>query len=204
MLVNWNVEYCNQIPYGKQPPDYFIKNGETPYWFFRYLPTDADVTVDVVDTHSFKPIEHFEKHKLHFYILQTLRILPRLKQYDVVLSHGMQSGIVLSLWRRLFKHHTPKHIVFDIGAFNSAKESGFMLKVMQYASKSIDGIIYHTSQQRSFYETCYPWILEKSRFIRFGTDFEFMNQFKQSVNLKEKLFIWESGIHIQNLTQRLQ
>ena len=31
-----------------------------------------------------------------------------------------------------------KHIVFDIGSFASASESGFSLKLMQFASKSLD------------------------------------------------------------------
>lgn len=177
MLVNWKVEYCNETPADKQPPDYYVQ-GE-PYWFFRYFKEQPEV--DVVDVRSFPWLEKFEKNKLRFYIWQTLRILPKLHKYDLIISHGAQSGVVLSLWRRLFKTKA-KHILFDIGSFNSAAESGFALKLMQFASKSLDGVIYHTSNQKAYYEKFFPWILEKSRFLRFGTDLEFFDpaQLQQS------------------------
>ena len=167
MLVNWKTEYCDVAPADKQPPDYVVK-GE-PYWFFRYFKEQPEV--DVVDISSFPWLERFEKNKIRFYIWQTLRVLPRLNQYDLILSHGMQSGVVLSLWRRLFKGKA-KHIVFDIGSFNSAAESGFALKLMQFVSKSIDGLIYHTSSQMDYYKRFFPRLAEKSRFVRFGADLD--------------------------------
>ena len=36
---------------------------------------------------------------------------------------------------------------------------------MQFASKSINGIIYHTSRQIEYYREYFPWIAEKARFI---------------------------------------
>lgn len=170
MLVNWKIQYCETKPVDKQPPDYCVE-GE-PYWFFRYFKEQPEV--DVVDISSFSWLERFEKNKIRFYIWQTLKILPKLRKYDLILSHGMQSGVVLSLWRRLFKIKA-KHIVFDIGSFNSAAESGFALKLMQFASKSIDGLIYHTSSQLDYYQKFFPWIVPKSKFIRFGTDTEFFD-----------------------------
>lgn len=173
MLVNWKVEYVEESPADKQPPDY-VAEGK-PYWFFRYFEDESgeEYQVDVVDIRSFPFLERFEKNCLRFYIWQTLRVLPRLKQYDLVLSHGMQSGIVLCLWRRLFGKGNYRHIVFDIGAFNSARESGKSLKLMQFASRTLDGVIYHTPHQKAYYETCHPWLLDKAQFITFGTDFDF-------------------------------
>lgn len=191
MLVNWKVKYCNEIPADKQPPDYVVPGQK--YWFFRYLPDDAEV--DVVDCSSFPQLEKFEKNKLRFYIWQTLKIIPRLNQYDVVLSHGMQSGIVLCLWRRLFGKGKYRHIVFDIGAFNSAKESGKSLKLMQFASKSLDGVIYHTGSQISYYEKCHPWLPDKSVYIPFGTDTEFFEGTSQDgrEEKEEKPYILSIG-----------
>lgn len=171
MLVNWKIEYCDHIPTDKQPPDYYIKG--QPYWFFRYFP--ADTQVDVVDIRSFQVLEKFEHEKLRFYIWQTIRVIPKLNQYDLVISHGMQSGIALCLWRRLFGKGKYRHIVFDIGAFNSAKESGKSLKLMQFVSKSIDGVIYHTPEQIHYYEKCHPWLVKKSKFVTFGTDPDFFS-----------------------------
>lgn len=168
MLVNWKVRYCNEVPDDLQPPDYVCKG--KPYWFFRY--TSGDWDVDVVDVKSLPAIESFEKERLRFYVLQTIKVLPRLGQYDLIISHGMQSGIVLALWRRLI-HTRAKHVVFDIGSFNSAAESGEALRMMQWASHSIDGIIYHTSSQIKYYEQYFPWLVDKSRFVPFGTDLDF-------------------------------
>lgn len=170
MLVNWKVAFCDQSPGDKQPPDYHVKG--QPYWFFRHFQNQPEV--DVVDIRSFPWLEQFEKNRLRFYVWQTLRVLPRLGQYDLILSHGMQSGVVLSLWRRLFKTRA-KHVVFDIGSFNSAARGGGALKLMQFASRSIDGLIYHTSSQIDYYRDCFPWIVDKSRFIPFGTDLSFFD-----------------------------
>ena len=167
-LPNWKIEYSKTTPGDKQPPDYYVQG--QPYWFFRYF--DKQPQVDVLDISSFPWLERFEKNGIRFYIWQALKAIPQLNRYDLVISHGMQSGVVVSLWRRLFKT-TARHMVFDIGAFNSAAESGMALKLMQFASKSIDGFIYHTSSQKSYYEKFFPWILSKSKFIRFGTDSEF-------------------------------
>lgn len=170
MLVNWKVKYSEQIPEDKQPPDYYVKG--VPYWFYRYF--DEVPEVDVMDVSSFGWIEKFEKKVLRFHLLQALKAIPKLNKYDLIVSHGMQSGVVVSLWRRFFKGKS-KHIVFDIGSFNSAAESGFALKLMQFASKSIDWIIYHTSSQIDYYEKFFPHIVNKSTFIRFGTDLEFFS-----------------------------
>lgn len=173
MLVNWKIEYCNSVPKSKQPPDYCIKGED--YWFYRYFKNKPDV--DIIDISSFPALENFEKNKLHFYIHQGLKAVPRLDKYDLVVSHGMPSAVIVSLWQHLFKKRV-KHIVFDIGCFNSAAESGRIMKIMQKISKSIDGIIYHTKCQKEYYEKYYPWLANKSEFIRFGTDIEFFDNGK--------------------------
>lgn len=178
MLVNWKIEYTDNISTDKQPPDYYIKGKD--YWFFRYFQNRKDIHVDVVDIRSFQALEKFEKEKIRFYVWQTLKVLPKLKQYDLILSHGMQSGIVLCLWRKLFGKGKYKHIVFDIGAFNSAKEGGKALKLMQFASKTLDGVIYHTAMQTEYYKKCHPWLLNKSKYIPFGTDAEFFEQLDET------------------------
>lgn len=183
MLVNWKIEYTDIVPADKQPPDYCIQGED--YWFFRYFQNREEVHVDVVDIHSFPALENFEKNKIRFYVWQTLKVLPKLSQYDVVLSHGMQSGIVLCLWRKLFGKGKYKHIVFDIGAFNSAKEDGKALKLMQFASKTLDGVIYHTAMQKEYYKKCHPWLLDKSKYIPFGTDAEFFEQREDAKQAKE-------------------
>lgn len=180
MLVNWKIKYCDSTPTNMQSPDYFVKG--KPYWFFRYFPKDTQV--DVVDCSSFPALEKFEQNTIRFYVYQTIRVLPRLNKYDFVISHGMQSGIVLCLFRRLFGKGKYKHIVIDVGAFNSAKESGKALKLMQYASKSLDGVIYHTPSQIDYYRKCHPWLVNKSRYIMFGTELEFFSKIENDIESK--------------------
>lgn len=183
MLVNWKIEYVKGAPKDKQPPDFCVP-GE-PYWFFRYFRQAEELQIDVVDIRSFPMLEKLEKNMLRFYVWQTLKCIPRLKKYDLVLSHGMQSGIVLCLWRRLFGRGRYKHMVFDIGAFNSGREEGRALKLMQFASKSLDGVIYHTEIQKRYYEKCHPWLVGRSRFIPFGTDSEYFVR-KESAQTTEE------------------
>lgn len=210
MLVNWKIEYTDSPPKDKQPPDYVVKG--QPYWFFRYFPEDGgmQMEVDVIDIHSFSFLEQFEKNKLRFYIWQTLKVIPRLKKYDLILSHGMQSGIVLCLFRRLFGKGSYKHMVFDIGAFNSAKEGGKSLKLMQFASQSIDGVIYHTASQKVYYEKCHPWLLPKAKFIPFGTDTDFFQPGqgkeaeKERADSLEKPYILCVGYHKRDWKTLLQ
>ena len=167
MLVNWKIEYCEEKPADKQPPDYKVEG--KGYWFYRYFKNKPEV--DVIDIRSFPWLENFERNKLHFYIWQAIRAIPKLNQYDLIVSHGMPSAIVICLWRRFFKTKA-KHVVFDIGSFASASESGFSLKLMQFASKSLDGLIHHMSAQKTYYEKFFPWIVDKSQFIKFGADFD--------------------------------
>jgi len=165
MLVNWKVEKTNKEPEAKQSPDYCVKGKK--YWFFKYF--KSDINVDVIDVSSVPILEKFEKNIIHFYIIQGLKAIPKLKKYDLIISHGAQSAMIIALFRRMVKIKT-KHILFDIGSFNSAAESGIILAVNQWASKSIDGVIYHTSKQIEYYKKFYPWIVDKSKYIQFGTD----------------------------------
>lgn len=192
MLVNWKIEYMDSIPEDKQSPDYLVPG--VPYWFFKYF-KNQDIEVDVEDVHTCSAIENFEKNKLRFYILQTLRVLPKLKKYDMVVSHGMQSGIVLCLLRRIFGKGKYKHVVFDIGAFNSARESGRALKLMQFASKSLDGVIYHTESQIDYYKKCHPWLLDKANFVSYGADAEYFEEICDDEQPDEEEYILCAGYH---------
>ena len=136
MLVNWKVERCKAKPDKKQPAD-FLVDGE-PYWFYKYF--SSNVQVDVIDVSHIKWIEDIERNVFHVHVTQGIKAIPKLDKYDLVVSHGMTSAVVIALWRRFFKTKA-KHIVFDIGCFNSAAKSGFVMKLMQFASKSIDFII---------------------------------------------------------------
>lgn len=165
MLVNWKVRACDAPPEGAQPADYRVKDED--YWFFRYFEEKPEV--DIIDVRSFAWLERFEKNKLHLHVVQGLRAIARLNRYDMVVSHGMTSAAVVALWRRFFKTKA-KHVVFDIGCFNSAAESGAVLRLMQFVSHSLDRVIYHTGCQKDYYASFFPWLSDRADFMCFGVD----------------------------------
>lgn len=186
ILVNWKISRTKSIPTNLQSPDY-ISEG-IPYWFFKHMPENVDV--DVVDIGDSWFTNFIEKKILKFYILQTLRVLFNIRSYDVVMSHGAQSGIFLALLRKLFFIKKPIHILFDIGSFNSAKETGIIHAFMKFASKSIDGVIYHTSSQIDYYIKRFPWLVKRSKFVLFGTDPDF---FLTKSTLRTENFVLSIG-----------
>lgn len=92
MLVNWKVKKCSTKPNDLQPPDYYINNEK--YWFYKHF--ENSVEVDIIDTSSFDALEKLEKNKLRFYIWQSIKAIPRMHNYDLIVSHGMQSGLVIA------------------------------------------------------------------------------------------------------------
>ena len=114
----------------------------------------------------------------------------------------MPSGILLALFRRFIKTKA-KHIVFDIGSFNSAAEKGKILKLNQFASKSIDGIIYHSSSQIEYYKKFYPWIVDKCKFIPFGTDLEYFQRDEQR-DIEEEDYILSIGYSMRDYKTLLE
>lgn len=167
MLVNWKVDHCEIKPKNKQSPDYVV-NGEK-YWFFKYDFCN-DIQIDVIGTEC-SWNSKFEKKFLHFYVWQSLKAYKMSNKYDLVLSHGAQSGIFLAFLRRVFGKRGCKHVLIDVGSFNSASaKNGLIEKFEKFASKSIDGVIIHESNQINFYKKYYPWLVGKSRFIYYGAE----------------------------------
>lgn len=206
MLVNWKVTREEEVADKIVQESDIVRTGK-PYWFFRYFAQQYDV--DVLDISSLPWIENFEKNKLHFYCIQGIRAIPKLRNYDLIISHGMQSAVIVCLWRKFFPGKT-KHLLFEIGGFNSAAESGKTLHLLQYASRSLDAVIYHTSQQLDYYRNFYPWIVPKARFIRFGTDYDFFSQpVDNQMMLKQKYILclgyakrdWETLIEAYRMSK---
>lgn len=175
MIINWKIHYVSETPKNLQPSDYWIKG--QPFWFLKYF--DKPVDVDVVDISAPKTIEKLEK-KLHFHFLQVLRVLRRLNQYDVILAHGTDSAVLLGALKRIFHLKTPPIVVVDISSFHQADTSGLVHKLCVFASKSFDWLIYLVSTQITYFREYFPWIADKSTFVRQGVDGEYWGQKKYS------------------------
>jgi glycosyltransferase involved in cell wall biosynthesis len=170
MLVGWKVKNCSVPPWNLQPPDYNSKS--QPYWFFRHL-TGKNVEVDVADTSGISRFrELFEKKVLHFYIWQGVKALNKSRKYDLILSHGAQSGVFLAFVRSLFGINHPPHIIIDIGSLNGGRQGRLEIALFKLAMKSVTGLIYHVRQQKEHYQRYFPELSKRSRFVAFGTDID--------------------------------
>lgn len=171
ILVNWKILKLKDIPSDKQSPDYIIEGN--PYWFFKYFPNNVRVEAKGISNGWFTRV--IERKYLKFYFLQTIQALKYVNKFDLIISHGAQSGILLAFIRRFGFFKRVKHVMIDVGSFNSAKEDGLIHHFIRFASKSIDGLIYHSSSQIIYYRNRFPWLVEKSKFIHFGTDSDFFS-----------------------------
>lgn len=212
MLVNWKVNHLKEKDEKLQSPDYTLPNEK--YWFFKHVAKKEDI-IDVIGLECAPKRSKIEKKLFNFYITQTLKNIFKIRKYDVVISHGAQSGIVLAFLRRFILKKV-KHILIDVGAFQSASEKeNIIMKVIQFASKSINHVIYHTSSQIDYYKKYFPWLVNKSSFIHYGAEIDYFKNYI-SKPVKEKNYIlcvgydkrdWNTLIeafkHIENQSTKL-
>ena len=165
-LPNWTVVKSDTNITELQAPDKYISG--KPYWFFKYFPKDTKV--DVIDIQTKNQLHRIEK-KVKFYIWQAIQAFKKSKQYDAVISHGAQSGLVYALLSRFRKkEHRPLHIIIDVGAMNGGRYNRIETFIIKQALKSHPAIIYHASVQQKLYETVYKGLIKRSQFIPFGVN----------------------------------
>ena len=188
MLVNWRMNYLDFDDKAIQSPDKVVK-GE-PYWFFRYFKEQPEVDIVGIKT-SPDWIYDFEKNKLHFYLRQPFSVWGRSEKYDLIISHGSQSSLFLSILRRIKSNKNTRHLLIDIGCMNGGRESGLSLRLVKLASHKLDAIIYHASIQKEYYERQTPWLKEKAFFVPFGTETEY---YYPNPKIKEESFVLAYGV----------
>ncbi|GHT59104.1 hypothetical protein FACS18945_5350 [Bacteroidia bacterium] len=184
-LPNWTVTKADKDIITLQSPDKYIK-GEK-YWFFRYFPENAQI--DVIDIHA-KNILHKLEVKIKFYIWQAILAFKNAGKYDIVISHGAQSGLVYSLLCTIFFRKKTKHIIFDIGGMNGARNNKIENALIRFALKSKPHIICHSKVIIDNYKKMFPEFVSQTRFIPFGIDIE---DFTPQPNLEEKNYIFSFG-----------
>lgn len=168
MLVNWKVHFLEEDINSIQPPDKFIKGQK--YWFFRYW-SDQNTKVDVIDYSRLPLLHGLEKNLFKFYIYQALRsISNNFKGYDLIISHGAQSAVLLAFIRSIQGKKHPPHIVIDPASFNGGRENFLELLPIKFCVRSIKGIIYHSTIQYEYYRKHFPLLINKTKFIPFGVD----------------------------------
>jgi glycosyltransferase involved in cell wall biosynthesis len=170
-LPNWRVARLQTDDTRIQAPDKQV--GGQGYWFFKYIKLID--SVDILDIGRGGWLRPIEK-KLKFYIIQPVRAFVRRNDYDIVVSHGAQSGLMYELLCS-FVSRKPIHVMFDIGGLNGDKDSPRQTRLLRYILRRRPWIVIHSSRQRSMYEKKYPELLERLRFFPFGADCDYFNQF---------------------------
>lgn len=183
-LPNWPVHIIDVDSDQWQAPDKYVKG--QPYWFFRYFPKGTKV--DVIDTHP-KNVLSMLEHKLKFYIWQGVLGFRAMKHYDVVISHGAQSGLMIALLRLIFGKKGVKHIIFDIGGMNGGLTSGFSTKLIQFAMRSNPYIICHSTNIIDNLKKTYPWLVNRTRFIPFGVGL-YQYKIRKDLKLQKNIFVF--------------
>lgn len=184
LLINWKIKYCANIPKNLQPSDYSCP--EEAFWFFKYFSEVPEV--DVVDISALKWIEKIE-NKMRFHFYQTLKILPKLRKYDLIFIHGSNSAMLLGAIKRICRIKMPPILDVDISSFHQASKSGTIHRLSQFSSKAFDYMVYHTSSQIDYYKMEFPWIVNKCEFIPLGVDYNYWKTKKYPVISEKKSYI---------------
>ncbi|MEW6570931.1 MAG: glycosyltransferase family 4 protein [Nitrospirota bacterium] len=187
MLVNWDVHKADSKSFQElQSPNILEKN--KAYWFFQYWP-EKNVQVDVIDCSKLSVIHRIEKDLLRFYVVQALKASTKLRRYDLLISHGAQSAIFLAFIRSIFNLKNPPHIIIDVGCLNGGRSNQPELSIFQFAMRSVSGLIYHATSQKSHYDKFFPFLSKKVFFVPFGVDTEFF----KPLNVKQEDYILSIG-----------
>ena len=163
-IPNWNVARLASDDATVQAPDKHVEG--QPYWFFTHF--TSDVQVDVLDIGRDNWLRRFER-RLKFYISQPIKAWRRRNGYDLVMSHGAQSGLLyelLSSWSR----RRPPHLMVDVGALNGGRETGLATRLIRYAMRRAPHLIVHSRTQLPWLERNYPNLAARACYIPFGVD----------------------------------
>jgi len=170
MLVNWDVHREDNRSENLQAPNILKKDQK--YWFFKHWP-EEDINVDVIDYSKLPLIHTIEKDLLRFYVVQILKAAPHFDRYDLIISHGAQSAILLTFMRSILGIKLPPHMIIDVGCLNGGRSRQPELFLFQFAMRSISCLIYHVSSQKDHYERYFPFLSYKAFYVPFGVDTDF-------------------------------
>lgn len=181
MVVGWKVREVKKDDKKRYPADILVE-GER-YWFFKHWPKD-NLKVDVMDYKKLPLLSLIEKKILHFHLFQSLRILPRLKKYDLLIFFHSQVGIIPALCKSIFKLKTPL-VLIDVEGLGR-KNKWYILPLMRKAISAINHLFYFASIQKEDYARYFPEILKKSQFLPLGLE---LSRFSRNGAKKEDYIV---------------
>jgi len=109
----------------------------------------------------------WEKSVFRFYLLQPLLALLRAPFYDAVVAFSSQSGLPFALLLRLCFWMRTKLIVLDVECFGRVN-SGRRLKLVRFAARRIDHLVYAARGQEAYYDRHLPFLAVRRSFVPIG------------------------------------
>lgn len=191
MLVNWKVYQVNSEKKNIRIPNQLIKSKK--YWFFRHI-NDNNLFIDVIDYRA-PFLIHFIEKTLKVYFFQALKAFIKQKEYDVIISHSVNSGIVYAFLRKFSRIKRPLHIIIDIGSINGGRDRPLLNKFLNWILSSTDWFIYHATITGEFYKKCFPDIIKRSKYVPLGVDIDEFdpNDFQKNNNTEKYILSFGTG-----------
>jgi len=166
-LANWKIEYLDKNSDAIQPANKVV-NGEK-FWFFKSWPQASKI--DVLDFSTIYGLNTIERSVTKVHIIQGLKAFFRQNKYDLIISHGAPSGLVLSLLNVLLGKNKPPHILIDVGCFNGGRNNEFETGLIKFTFKNLAKLIYHAKIQKKYYEEHFSH--QDSFYVPFGVDLDY-------------------------------
>lgn len=135
------------------------------YAFFAHW--ESGPRVRFLGTLPLGPWTWLEKRVFRFYLAQALVALILAPFYDVVVAYSAQSGLPLAALLRLCFWMRTKLIVFDVESFGRAR-SGVKKKLVRFAARRIDHVLYPTRDQEAYYQEVLPFLTHRRTFTPLG------------------------------------
>jgi glycosyltransferase involved in cell wall biosynthesis len=189
MVVGWNVSRMEEDHKDKHPADILLPDQR--YWFFKYWP-ENNLRVDVMGYRKIPLLSLIEKNILHFHLFQSLRILPRMKKYDLLIFFHSQIGILPALFKTVFKLKTLL-VLIDVENLGR-KNKWYILPFIRRAILGVDYLFYLATIQKEDYARYFPEILPRSDFLPLGLD---LSRFSNN-GIKEENYIVSIGYQGSN------
>jgi glycosyltransferase involved in cell wall biosynthesis len=165
MVVGWQVQPVEKDDRRKHSADLLLPGQR--YWFFRHWLED-NLKIEVMGYKKMPLLSTIEKKFLHFHLFQSLRVLPKMRKYDLLIFFHSQIGLIPALYKSIFRIKTPL-VLIDVEGLGR-KNKWYHLPFIRKAISGIDQLFYLASIQKEDYQRYYPEIISKSEFLPLGID----------------------------------
>ena len=165
MVVGWQVQPVEKDDQRKYPADLLLPDQK--YWFFKHWQED-DSKIEVMGYKKIPLLNLIEKKVLHFHLFQSLRVLPKMKKYDLLIFFHSQIGIIPALFKSIFRIKTPL-VLIDVEGLGR-KNKWYVRPFIKRAISGIDQLFYLATVQKKDYQKYYPEIISRSDFLPLGID----------------------------------